>query len=68
MAMIFHRELDLKIDLLKTLELILVHDIVEVIADDVWITDKNKSNEIKQKKDKEEKAAQEIYALLPEYL
>jgi 5'-deoxynucleotidase YfbR-like HD superfamily hydrolase len=39
--MVLHRELRLKVNLLKTLEIILVHDLVEAIADDVWILDKN---------------------------
>ena len=65
MAIVLHKELKLKINLLKTLEIILVHDIVEAVADDVWILDSNDKNAHETKKQKELLAAEEIYSLLP---
>lgn len=65
MAMILHRELKLEIDLLRTLEIILVHDIIECTAGDVWILDKNDKNKHNQQQKKELQAAEEIYAQLP---
>lgn len=38
---LMYGQLDLKLDLLKALKLILLHDIPEVYADDVWIKDSN---------------------------
>jgi len=65
MAMVLHRELKLDIDLLKALEIILVHDIVECVADDVWIIDQDDKAAHKIQKDKEMEAAHEIYGILP---
>lgn len=66
MAMVLHRDLHLKVDLLKTLEIILVHDIVEAVADDTWILDNNDVNSHTIKKQKELQAAKEIYSSLPD--
>lgn len=66
MAIILHRELNLKIDLLKALEIILVHDIIEAVSDDVWILDKSDKKAIQEQKEKEMKAANELYSYLPE--
>ena len=66
MAMVLHRELGLEIDLLKSLEIVLVHDIVEAIADDVWILDKNDTKSHKAQEQKEHQAANEIYGILPD--
>lgn len=68
MAMVLHRELKLDIDLLKSLEIILVHDIIEAVADDIWILDKNDKEALQRKEEKEMKAAEEIYSLLPNYI
>jgi putative hydrolase of HD superfamily len=65
MAMVLHRELRLKLDLLKTLEIILVHDLVEAIADDVWILDKNDVEAVSEKERREQLAAEKIYGMLP---
>jgi putative hydrolase of HD superfamily len=65
MGMILHRELNLKIDLLKALEIILVHDIVEAVAGDVWILDKNDKDAHSNQQKKELQAAEELYATLP---
>lgn len=68
MAMVLHKELKLEIDLLKSLELILVHDIVEAVADDIWILDKSDLNLLDEKNKKEFEASKEIYSLLPDNL
>ena len=65
MAMVLHRELHLELDLLKTLEIILVHDLVEAIADDVWILDKNDVEAASEKEKREQLAAEKIYGMLP---
>ena len=65
MAMILHRELDLKIDLLKSLEIMMVHDLVEVTAGDVWILDRDDKAAHDDQQKKEMRAAQDLYALLP---
>ncbi len=66
MAMILHRELKLKVDLLKTLEVVLVHDIVEAIAGDVWILNKNDVNAHNIQQKKELEAAESLYNILPD--
>lgn len=68
MAVILHKELKLDIDLLKSLEIILVHDVIEAIAWDVFVVDKNDKKLIEEKERKEREAAEEIYSLLPEYI
>jgi putative hydrolase of HD superfamily len=65
MAMILHRELELDLDLLKAMKIIIVHDIIEAIADDVWILDKNDEKAKQNKQEKEYKAADEIFGMLP---
>ncbi len=51
------------IDILKVLKMLLIHDIVEIDAGDVMIYDKEK---LKTKLDKEIKAAERIFSILPE--
>ena len=52
MAMIFQRKFNLKLDLLKTLEIILLHDVIEAEALDVWIEKGDtKGNQTKQEKE-----------------
>jgi len=65
MWMILQRHLRLKINLLKAIEIILVHDIIEAIAWDVWITDKNDKKAHQKKEEKELKASKKLYWLLP---
>lgn len=65
MAFIIHHDQKLDLDLLKALKIILVHDIVEVYADDIWIIDKNNRSEIEKKKERESTAAEKIYSQLP---
>jgi putative hydrolases of HD superfamily len=66
MAIILNRELKLEVDLLKSLEIILVHDIIEAIAWDIFVVDKNDKKVIELKEKRELEAAKEIYSLLPE--
>ena len=65
MAMVLHRNLRLKLDLFRSIKMIIVHDVPEVIANDVWIADKDpKKNH--QKAVKELKAAKKVFSELPE--
>ena len=68
MAMLLHRELKLQVDLLKTLEIVLVHDIIEAVAGDVWIIDANDTKAQIEKEEREIRAAEEIFALLPKLM
>lgn len=52
-----------KIDLLKTIAMLLVHDIVEIDAGDTYAYDEGAK---KTQKQREEKAAERIYGILPE--
>jgi len=62
MLLALEKELDLKIDILKTLKLILFHDLVEIHTGDSWVT----SLEAKSKKRQAElDSAKKIFALLP---
>lgn len=52
-----------KIDVLKTISMLLIHDLVEIDAGDTYAYDeKGKESQ----KEREDKAAQRIYSLLPE--
>lgn len=51
------------IDVLKTVKMLLIHDIVEIDAGDTYCYD---SDGYKTKADREEKAAQRIFGLLPD--
>ena len=51
------------VDLLHVMKMVLLHDVVEIDAGDTYIYD-DEGN--KTKADREEKAAQRIYGLLPE--
>ena len=51
------------IDILKIIKMLLIHDIVEIDAGDVMIYDKKKQ---KTKLEKEKKAADRIFSLLPD--
>lgn len=52
-----------EIDVLKTISMLLIHDLVEIDAGDTYAYDQ-KAHE--DKREREEKAADRIYALLPE--
>ena len=52
-----------KIDLLKVLKMVLIHDIVDIDAGDTFIYDQNKNHE---NTDEELKAARRIFGILPE--
>ncbi len=62
-AILLEKKFDLKIDLLKTLKMILVHDLVEVYAGDTNFWD-HKAREDKQ--GREEEAAKKLFNKLPD--
>ncbi len=64
-AMLLHGESDLEPDLRRVLELCLVHDLVEIGAGD---TDAHDTEGQKDKREREERAADELFSLLPEDL
>jgi len=62
MAIILQEYSDEKIDLLKVLKMLLIHDLVEIDAGDYLIyTDKNM-----EKNENEKKAAERIFSILPD--
>lgn len=63
MAIVLHEYSDKKIDLLKVLKMVLIHDIVEIDAGDTFIYDQNKNHE---NTEEELKAAKRIFGMLPE--
>ena len=52
-----------KIDVLRTISMLLIHDIVEIDAGDTYAYDEEAK---KTQKEREEKAAERIFGLLPE--
>ncbi len=62
MAMVLSEYAGEKIDLLKTIEMILIHDLVEVYAGDTYAYDENAK---KSQADREKSAAEKIFSLLP---
>ena len=64
-AIILCDELAIKIDLLRSLKMLLIHDIVEIDAGDTFAYDKEA---IGDKYVREEKAAKRIFGILPEDL
>ncbi|MBO5373777.1 MAG: HD domain-containing protein [Lachnospiraceae bacterium] len=52
-----------KIDVLKTIKMVLLHDVIEIDAGDTYAYD---TEGLKTKKDREIKAADRIYGMLPE--
>jgi putative hydrolase of HD superfamily len=64
-AMLLHGESELEPDLRRVLELCLVHDLVEIGAGD---TDAHDAEGQKDKREREERAADELFSLLPEDL
>ncbi|NLO98519.1 MAG: HD domain-containing protein, partial [Peptococcaceae bacterium] len=63
MAMVLHEYAnDRQLDLLKVIKMVLIHDIVEIDAGDTFIYDvKGNANKL----EREEKAAQRIFGILP---
>ncbi|MFV0472341.1 MAG: HD domain-containing protein [Paludibacteraceae bacterium] len=62
MAIVLSEYSDVKIDLLKVIKMVLIHDIVEIDAGDTFIYDQNKSHE---NTEEELKAARRIFGVLP---
>ena len=63
MAVILEEYANEKVDLLKTITMLLIHDIVEIDAGDTYAYD---VEGLKSQAEREEKAADRIYGLLPE--
>jgi putative hydrolase of HD superfamily len=63
MAIVLREYSNEKIDLLKVLKMVLIHDIVEIDAGDTFIYDQNKNHE---NTEEELKSAQRIFGILPE--
>lgn len=63
MAIVLSEYSDAKIDLLKVIKMVLIHDIVEIDAGDTFIYDQNKNHE---NTEEELKAAKRIFGILPE--
>lgn len=64
-AMLLHGESGLETDLGRVLELCLVHDLVEILADDTYAYDTEGRTD---KREREERAADELFSRLPEDL
>lgn len=62
-ALLFQEYANEKVDILKVMKMLLIHDVVEIDAGDVYIYDKQ-SNE--GKVDREREAAERIFGLLPD--
>jgi putative hydrolase of HD superfamily len=63
MAIVLSEYSDAKIDLLKVIKMLLIHDIVEIDAGDTFIYDQNKNH---KNTEEELKAAKRIFGILPE--
>src|SRR5690554_4158675 len=63
MAIVLSEYSDVKIDLLKVVKMVLIHDIVEIDAGDTFIYDQNKNHD---NTEEELKAAKRIFGILPE--
>lgn len=63
MAIVLSEYSDAKIDVLKVLKMVLIHDIVEIDAGDTFIYDQNKNHE---NTEEELVAAKRIFGILPE--
>lgn len=61
MAIVLSEYSDAKIDLLKVIKMVLIHDIVEIDAGDTFLYDKNHENT-----EEEMKSAKRIFGILPE--
>ncbi|MBU1974956.1 MAG: HD domain-containing protein [Nanoarchaeota archaeon] len=62
-ALLLHSELKLDLDLKRTLELILIHDLVEIYATDTYIYDVERN---RSKKEREDAAAKKLFSTLPQ--
>lgn len=62
MAMVLSEYSDQKIDLLKVLKMVLIHDIVEIDAGDTFIYDQNKNHD---NTEEELRSAKRIFGILP---
>lgn len=65
MLLALEKEIDLKFDVLKTLKIILIHDIVEIHTGDSWVVTKAAKN---KKHNAELESAKKIFSLLPDDL
>jgi putative hydrolase of HD superfamily len=63
MAVVLSEYSDHKIDLLKVIKMVLIHDIVEIDAGDTFLYDKLKSHD---NTEEEKKCAERIFGILPE--
>jgi len=63
MSIVLSEYSDTKIDLLKVIKMVLIHDIVEIDAGDTFIYDQNKDH---KNTEEELKAAKRIFGILPE--
>jgi len=63
MALVMAEHSNVKIDVLKVLKMVLIHDIVEIDSGDVFIFDTTKSHD---NSEEELKAAKRIFGILPE--
>lgn len=63
MAIVLSEYSDAKIDLLKVIKMVLIHDIVEIDAGDTFIYDQNKNHE---NTEEELKSAKRIFGILPD--
>ena len=63
MALVLSEYSDAKIDVLKVIKMVLIHDIVEIDAGDTFIYDQNKNH---TNTDEELVAAERIFGLLPQ--
>lgn len=62
MVIVLSEHSDHKIDVLKVLKMVLIHDIVEIDAGDTFIYDQNKNH---KNTEEELKAAKRIFGILP---
>ncbi len=63
MALVMAEHSNVKIDVLKVLKMVLIHDIVEIDSGDIFIFDTTKSHD---NSEEELKAAKRIFGILPE--
>lgn len=63
MAVVLSEHSDNKIDLLKVIKMVLIHDIVEIDAGDTFLYDKVKNHD---NTEEEKKCAERIFGILPE--
>lgn len=60
-AMILHDYMDVETDLLRTIKMLLIHDLIEIYAGDTFAYD---YEAIKTKKERETKAAEKLFSIL----